>query len=184
MKTILLIAFCSVATLPIPVLGQEGDPLRGKITELEQRARAAGDQGRVEESRELTGQLHRLREEMNVREARHRIEEPHKAGKQGEAAQIEHRIEEARGDAERRQHALEAIQHLHLAGLHEPAGRIEQMLRAQDQEQMEQAMREMQEQTQRALRETHEQIAKMTRTIEELREQVGKLRGDGGPRKQ
>jgi len=173
MKILLLVALCAIAPLSTPAFAQDGDPLRGKITELEGRARAAKEQGRPEELRDLMEQLHRLHLEMDGREVQRRIEELQKAGKHEEAEQLAHRVQEARGDAERRQHAAEAIKHLHAAGLHEQAAQIEQILRAHDQEQMQRAMGEM-----------HEQMAKMARTIEELREQVSKLRGESAPRKE
>ena len=222
MKTSLLRILCAAALLSTPVFADEGDPLRGKIKELEERARAAKEQGRAEESKELMQQVRRLHAELGEREGKrgggeklemmkHKIGELRQAGKPEEAEQLERHLREATqapgesqrkdgaGEVERRQHALEAIKHLHAAGLHEPAERIEQMLRelggnaersgpgaASPQagpEQMQRAMREMQEQTQRALRETHEQMAKMARAIAELREQAGKPRGDGERRK-
>ena len=244
MKILSLLALCAAALLSTPVFAEEADPLRGKIQELEARARTAKEQGRADESHELMQQVRRLHAEMGERErqrgggeelamAKRKIDELHKAGKHEEAEQLEHRLREAgeqqgdrerkdgAGEAERRQHAMEAIKHLHAAGLHEPAERIEQMLHEQGgkseqvkrergekagrsgsedtspregqeqmqralrevQEQTQRAMREVQEQSQRALRDTHEQMAKMARAIDEVREQAGKQRGDGGHRK-
>lgn len=203
MKLPLLLTLCATVLLSTPLFAEESDPLRGKIKELEERAHTATEQGRADESRELMLQVRRLHAEMSEHEKQHgadnqpemmrrKIEELHKAGKREEAEQLERRLQAgaeperkaAGGDAERKQHAIEAIKHLHAAGMHEPAERIEQMLRAHDLEQMGRAMHEMQEQTQRAFRETHEQMAKMARTIEELQAQVARQRGEGGPRKE
>ena len=194
MKLPLLLTLCAAALLSTPVFAEESDPLRGKIKELEERARTAKEQGRADESKELMLQVRRLHAEMSEREKQHgadnqpemirrKIEELHQAGKREEAEQLERRLQ-AGTEPERKQHALEAIKHLHAAGMHEPAERIEQMLRDHDLEQMGRAMHEMQEQTQRAFRETHEQMAKMARTIEELRAQLARQRGEGGPRKE
>ncbi len=227
MKLPLLLTLCAAALLSTPVFAEESDPLRAKIKELEERAHTAKEQGREDESRELMQQARRFHAEMKghdesdqLEDAKNQREALRKAGKQEEAAQLERRLrganqhsgdrerQDSGSDAERRQHAMEAIKHLHAAGLHEPAERIEQMLREHEkvagqesrergerrgpegvnpregQEQMQRAMREMQEQTQRAFRETHEQMAKMARTIEELRAQLARQRGEGGPRKE
>lgn len=203
MKISHLLTLCAAALLSTPVFADEADPLRGKAKELEERARTAKEQGRIDESNELMEKVRRLHAEIGEREAKpgdgaqremvkRKIEELHQAGKHEEAEQLERRLRgtgeparnEGGGDAERRQHALEAIKHLHAAGMHEPAERIEQMLRDHDLEQMGRGIHEMQEQTQRALRETHEQMAMMARTIEDLRQQVAKQRAAGGPRKE
>jgi len=204
MKTFLLLTLCVVALVATPLFAEEGDPLRGKIKELEERARTAKEQGKADEAQRMMEQVQQLHAEMRGREeqrgggekhemARRRIEELRKAGKHEEAQQLEHRSREemakqgdekdGSGGAERTAHIRQAIQHLHAAGLQKPAERIGQMLHQQDHEQMQQSMREMQGQTQRALRETHEQMAKMARAIEELRGQAGKQRGEGERRK-
>ncbi len=232
MKISRLLPLCAAALLCSPVFAQEGDQLRVKIKELEGSARNAKEQGRAEEAKELMQQVQRLQAEMGEREgprgageklemAKRKIDELHKAGKHDEAEQLEQKMREAMekqgdrqrkeggGDAERKQHVMEAVKHLHAAGLHEPAERIEQMLRehgekpeqgerrapeaagqeplkramGDSQEQMQRAMRDMQEQMQRALRETHEQMGKMGHAIEELRAQVAKQSGEGDRRK-
>lgn len=229
MKTLLPFALCAASLFFMPVHAEEGDALRGKMRELEERARTAREQGRPEEANELMQKVQRLRAEKGEGEGprgdgdknemvKSKIDELRKAGKQDEAEQLERRWrgatekggdrKEADGDTERRQHVKEAIKHLHAAGLHEPTERIEQMLREQMEkeagererrkdaersgpgtgpreveEQLRRALREMQEQTQRALRETQEQMAKMARSIEELREQANRPRGEGERRK-
>ena len=200
MKISLPIALCVAALLSTPIFAQDVDPLRGKIKELEERARNAKEQGHDDEARGLMEQLGKVRAEIHEREQksggdkletyRRKVEELHKAGKHEEAEQLEQRlrgIKEKQGypdrkdssnDSERRQHVMEAIKHLHAAGLHEPAGRIEQMLR----EQAKKAEREHQEkpeqQIQRAIHDIQEQIAKMARNIEELRQQIGRQHSD------
>jgi hypothetical protein len=106
-------------------------------------------------------------------------------------------------DAERRDHVMAAIKHLHAAGLHEPVQHLEQMLREMDargaarreavpemekalrqmEEQMQRSVREMQERTERAMKETHAQMEKMSRTIDQLREQLARPRGEAERRK-
>ena len=219
MKILLSIALCAVALSFTPVFAQEGDALRGKIRDLEERARTAKEQGRPEEANELMQKAKRLRMEAGGGEGerggdknemvKRKIGELRKAGQNEEAEQLERRLhgamekrgdgKETGGDAERRQHIKEAIKHLHAAGLHEPAERIEQMLREQ-MEKMEPTERERRkdvdrsgpkgagpregdDQTQRALREAHEQIAKLARSVEELREQFSRQRAEGERRK-
>lgn len=191
MKIIFLSALFVAVPLTTPVFAEDREPSRGD-----------------NEKREL---------------AERKSDELRKAGKQDEAKRVEHWLREGgekHGDVPRkdgvldeqqRQHVSEAVEHLHAAGLHEPADRIEQMLRGlgtkeehaarehrgsaaptgpeaaglrEAHEQMQRAMHDMQEQTQRALRETHEQMAKMARAIEELREQTARPRGDGERRKE
>lgn len=148
MKIPLFLTLCAAALLSTPVFAEESDPLRGKIKELEERARTAKEQGRADESKELMQQVRRLHAEMiergdgdKLERAKRQIEALHKAGKHEEAAQLERRLrgakqhsgdherQESGSEAERKQHAMEAIKHLHAAGLHEPAERIEQILR-------------------------------------------------------
>ena len=124
---------------------------------------------------------------------KHRIEELRTSGQNEEAAKLEQRMREEMGrqggQPDRMRHVMEAIKHLRAAGMNEAADRVEQMAREQQKsegrgreqagpregmEQMQRAVREMQEQVQKAFKETHEQMAKMARTIDELREQIGK----------
>jgi hypothetical protein len=172
----LLLLGTSLLVAPL-ARAQDKNPLREKMQALEEKAREAKAQGRADEAREIIQQIHRLKEEAGKHEGTHERKEKAPAQKM-----------ELSGDGERRQHVLEAIKHLHAAGLHEPAERIEQMLHESHdrprtaenpaaremQQQLQRAMRDMQEQTQRALRETHEQMGKMARAIEELREQVAR----------
>ncbi len=145
-----------------------------------------------------------VREKMQ--KAKREIEELRAHGHHDEAKRLEERVRaemgkqgakradsERHGDAAhegekptRMRHIAEAIKHLRAAGLNEPAERIEQMARAEQQqksaeggpavsrEEIQRAMRDTQEQMQRALKDTHEQMAKMARAIDELREQVSK----------
>ena len=241
MKTHLSIALCAAALLLTPVFAQEGDPLRGKIRDLEERAHMAKQQGRHEEANELMQKAKRLRMEAGDGEkqrdggdknevVKRRIGELRKAGKQEEADQLEARwrasmekhgdgkepggkepgSKEPGGNMERMQHLKQAIMHLHAAGLHEDAERVEQIFREEmakaeagererrkdgakggqkdagprePGDQKQHAMREKEDQNQRALREAHEQIAKLARSVEELREQIARQRAGGEHRK-
>lgn len=153
MKTPLLLALCASALISTPAFADEPNPLHAKIRDIEERMRAAKEQGRTDDLRELAGQANRLRAEIDGRESKgkgapaanlealkHKIEELRKAGKTEDAEELErhlraaaekqggHPFKEAGSDAERRQHAMKAIKHLHAAGLHEPAERIAQLL--------------------------------------------------------
>ena len=153
MKTPLLLALLATALLSTPVFSDDPNPLHAKIREIEERMRAAKEQGRTDELRELADHANRLRAELGGREGKgkggpggnlealkQKIDELHKAGKTEEAEEVERHFravaakqgggpwKEAGGDAERRQHAMEAIKHLHAAGLHEPAEQIARIL--------------------------------------------------------
>ncbi len=142
----LIIAISAAAFLPISLRAQEGDNVRGKLQELEQKARAAKEAGREDEAQAIMEKARRIHAEQDERQAQggdrmekmtSKIEELRKAGKPEEAEQLERRIREGsdkkrdgeKGSDERRQHIGEAIKHLRAAGLHEPAERIEQMAR-------------------------------------------------------
>lgn len=179
MKLILLLALFAAVPLATPVFAEDRDPSRGGGENLEM--------------------------------AKRKIDELRKAGKQDEAERLEHRLRDAGKkhggparkedplDEQQRQHVSEAIKHLHAAGLHEPAERIEQMLRRpktneehaarehrenaersgpeaaglrEAHEQMRRAMRDMQEQTQRAMRDMQEQTQ---RALRETHEQMAKM---------
>lgn len=208
---------------------QEGADIKARFKELEAQARAAKEAGRHDEAQAIMEKAKRMIAEKRDGEqggdklemAKRKIEELRKAGKNEEADQLERRVREAgekrrdrekekpagkvrdgeRGGDERMEHIEQAVKHLRAAGLHEPAERILQMARGQQnpqehrpnpdgdaqqdqlrralretQEQTHRALRDTQAQTERALRETHEQMAKMARAIEELREQVAKGR--------
>lgn len=150
MRTLLSIALCASALFLTPVFAQEGDALRGKIREIEERARTAKEQGRHEEANKLMAQAKQLRMEAGEggkqrdggdknEMVKRRIEELRKEGKQEEADQLEARWRasmEKRGDEkkpggemDRMQHMKQAIMHLHAAGLHEEAERVEQIFR-------------------------------------------------------
>ena len=153
MKTPILLALAAAALISTPAFADEPNPLHAKIREIEERMRAAKEQGRTDELRELAGQADRLRAEIGEREGKgkggpganlealkQKIAELRKAGKIEDAEELERHLKavaekqggipfkEAGGDAERRQHAMEAIKHLHAAGLHEPAEQIARML--------------------------------------------------------
>ena len=190
MKISPLLPLCAAALLCTPIFAEEGDPSRGKIEELEKRARTAKEQGRADEAKELMQKVQRLHAEMGEREGprgageklemvKRKIDELHQAGKHEEAAPLEHRLredmekqgpaarKEGGGDAERKQHALEAIKHLHAAGLHEPAARIEQMLREDRRGPESASPREGQEPMQRAIGEMQEQMQRAMRDMQE-----------------
>lgn len=176
--------------------GQGGDKLEMAKRKIEELRKA----GKNEEADQL---------ERRVREAGEKRRESEK-GRDGQKERPVDKVrdgdkerptEKPRGGDERMEHIEQAVKHLRAAGLHEPAERILQMARGQQnpqehrpnpdgdaqqehlrrvlretQEQTHRALRDTQAQTERALRETHEQMAKMARAIEELREQVAKGR--------
>lgn len=177
------IPLCALALFSANVFADEGDALKSKIKELEMRARGAKEQGHAEEAQELMQQVRKLSAELGEREKQRKsgderekiqrkIEELHQAGKHEEAEQLGRQFQEMmrnQGERERHEHAMQAIQHLRAAGLHEPAERIEQLVGNAE--------------LQRAVHEMQEQMGKMARAIEELRQQIGKPHAEGERRK-
>lgn len=129
MKTI-LVAFANV-TLVCGALAQDGkEHPKQEIQQLIERARDAKTAGRFDEANELAAQAARLQAELHAREGtkppmNHPDKAPHPFGKGPEA--------------ERLWHIVQAVEHLHSAGLREQARGIEQIaqqVRAEIEERM------------------------------------------------
>ena len=146
MKTLPLTAIVALALLS-PIFAQDGPREKIREPEIKPGRAPAENERRDGERREKPN-----RDEMQamLEKSRHELEEAAKNGRQDEAEQIKHRIarlenalrESGGGDGERSgkhpeiaaaqarlQHLGEAIQHLHAAGMHEPAERLAEQAR-------------------------------------------------------
>ena len=184
MKLILLLTLFAAVPLTSPIFAEDRDPARGGGEKLEMVKR------KIDELRKAG--KHDEAERLEAERLGHGRRE---AGEKRDGAARK----EGALDEQQRQHVGEALKHLHAAGLHEQAERIEQMLRGsgtqaehaarehrekaersgpeaaglrEAHEQMQRALREMQEQTQRALRDTQEQTQ---RALRETHEQMAKM---------
>lgn len=161
---------------------------------LLERAKKAKAEGRYDEARELAEQIRKLHgtklkhgegKKEDLPRMKAEIAELHRAGKHEEAEKLQERMKQAlhRAHAEgpqkemppeaRLEHLMQAIQHLRMAGLNEPAEQLEQMAGRMRHEIEARRHHEGAAHADeiRALREHTEQLR---REVEELREQLKK----------
>ena len=95
---------------------------------LENLMRQAGEAkaaGRLDEARELAAKAERLRDELQGREG---MKKPEKHAEKQPGKHPGKEMPHFKGpEAERLHHIMQAAEHLHMAGLHEPAKNIEEM---------------------------------------------------------
>jgi hypothetical protein len=154
---------------------------------LENLMRQAGEAkaaGRLDEARELGAKAERLRDELQGREG---MKKPEKHTEKHPGKEMPH----FKGpEAERLHHIMQAAEHLHMAGLHEPAKNIEEMgqhLRRELEERMKREQAEAHgkegkrmggEKPQAELEEMRQQMRKMAEMIEQLQVELKKRDAD------
>lgn len=153
---------------------------KATLQNLMERARDAKAAGRFEEAKELSAQAERMQSEFREREGMKKPEKPmeRKGPMPGNGP-----------EAERMGHVMQAIQHLHAAGLHEPAKGIEEIaqhLRHEMEERMHREQAEAREREERhhgemkargELEEMRQQMRRMAEQIEKLQAEI-KKRGE------
>lgn len=197
MNTLQLTAIVALALLS-PVFAQDGSREKIREPEIKPGRAAADNEKRDGERREKPN-----RDEMQamLEKSRHELEEAAKNDRQDEAEQIKHRIarlesalrESGGGDGERSgkrpdaadaqarlQHLGEAIQHLHAAGMHEPAERLAEQAREMKRQLAEahEAPRpdgERRPDAERQLAELREGMMNMQRHLQEMQKRLEEL---------
>ena len=125
---------------------------KASLQNLMERIHDAKAAGRLDEARELSGQAERMQAELRKHEG---TKKPEK------------HLDRKGPDAERMEHVMQAIQHLHAAGLHEPAEGIEQMA--------QHMRREMEERMRREHAEGRPSEGKPHAELEEIRQQMRRM---------
>ncbi|MCB1279223.1 hypothetical protein [Prosthecobacter sp.] len=176
MKTISLLI--TAVTFTCVAFAQEGkENPKQALQSLMERARDAKAAGRLDEAKELAAQAERFQAELREREG---MKKPEKhMDKKGPMP--------GKGpEAERMEHVMQAIQHLHAAGLHEPAKGIEEIaqhLRREMEERMHREQAEARERegknhgemrAQAELNEMRQQMRRMAEVIEQLQAELRK----------
>lgn len=165
MKTILLTTLAVAVLTSGTAFSQEGKPNpKEAIAKLMERAQDAKAAGRLDEARELASQAERIQHELREQAAKKQPDGP--PGKKG--------APQGKGpEGERLQHVMQAVEHLHAAGLHEPAKNIEEIARHLKQELEERMKHEHAavKSKQEGGAEKHKQHAE----LEELRQQMRRM---------
>ena len=165
MKTTLILA---AFTFSCGALAQEAmENPKQVLQSLMERARDAKASGRFDEAKELAEQAEKLQRELHEREG---VKKPEQHGEKHPGKATPH----FKGpEAERLQHIMQAVEHLHMAGLHEPAKHIEEI--AQN------MRRELEERLRREQAEAHGKEGmhpgemKVPAELEEMRQQMRKM---------
>lgn len=150
------------------------------LQSLMERARDAKAAGRFDEAKELGAQAEKLQHALQEHEGK-------KPEKHAEKHLDKKGPMPGKGpEAERMEHVMQAIQHLHAAGLHEPAKGIEEMARHMRREMEERMHREQAEAHEREgkhagemkvhaqMEEMHQQMRRMAEQIEKLQAELAK----------
>jgi hypothetical protein len=179
MKTTTLIL--AVLTFTFGVFAQEKkENPKAALQNLMERARDAKAAGRLDEARELAAKAEHMQAEMREREG---MKKPEKH------VEMKGPMPGHGPEAERMEHVMQAIQHLHAAGLHEPAKGIEEIaqhLRREMEERMHRENAEAREREERQhgemkaraeLEEMRQQMRRMAEQIEKLQAEI-KKRGE------
>lgn len=133
------------------------------IEHLMERARDARAAGRADEAKELAAQAEKLQHAMREHEGARRPEK-HPEGHGPMPGK--------HPEAERMEHVMQAVQHLHAAGLHKPAEEIEGIARNMRRE-IEERMKH--EQAEARGREGHRNDGKPHPEMEEMRQQMRRM---------
>lgn len=159
------------------------------LENLMRQAAEAKTAGRIDEARELAAKAERLRDELQGHEGMKKPEkhaEKHMDKHPGkDMAHFKAGLE-----GERLQHIMQAAEHLHMAGLHEPAKNIEEMghnLRRELEERMKREQAEAHgkegkhpggEKPHAEMEEMRQQMRKMAEMIEQLQNELKKRDSD------
>lgn len=177
-----------VAGLALACGGFAQDAKENSRQALESLVRQAGEAkaaGRFDEARELAARAERLRDELH--EGGDGEKKHGKLAEKHPAREMPHfKVPEA----ERLHHVMQAVEHLHMAGLHEPAKNIEEIAQNMRREIEERMKREQAEAHGRAdkhpgdekpgaeLEEMRQQMRRMAEMIEQLQNELKKLDKD------
>lgn len=156
------------------VIAQEAkENAKPELQSLMERARDAKAAGRFDEAKELAAQAEKLQHAMQEHEGK-------KPEKHAEKRMEKHPGKEppthAKGNpqAERLHHVMEAAEHLHAAGLHEPAKNIEEIAQHMRHEMEAHAKQEGEMKHHAELNEMRQQMHRMAEQIERLQAELKK----------
>lgn len=186
MKTAFLLPALCCAFFIANLLAATPDELRAEAEKLmrqaemlraEARAKAGdgeqpkGDDARQERVKQEIGELHRAGKYEEAKRLERQLAEAHHRRAGGEK-----KVPHAEGP-ERIGHIMEAVKHLRMAGLGEPAESLEQMA-AQMREALEHGgtIAVGAERMEHALREVHEGMEQLRRQMEKMQRELGELR--------
>lgn len=182
MKTItLLIAGLALVCAGATAQETKENP-KQELQRLMERARDAKAAGRIDEARELSEQAEKLQRELHEHEGKkpERHAEKHMDKHPGKDMPPPFK---GGPEAERLQHVMQAVEHLHAAGLHEPAKGIEEIAQHMRREMEERMRREHAEaegrqpgemKAQAELDEMRQQMRRMAEMIEQLQAELRK----------
>lgn len=177
-----------IAGLALACGGLAQDAKENPKQALENLMRQAGEAkaaGRIDEARELAAKAERLRDELQAHEG---MKKPEKHAEKHVGKEMAHF--KAGPEGERLQHIMQAAEHLHMAGLHEPAKNIEEMghnLRREVEERMKREQAEAHgkegkhpggEKAHAEMEEMRQQMHKMAEMIEQLQAELKKREPD------
>lgn len=165
MKTLTLTTLTTLALLAGIASAEEAKQHpKEEAARLMERARDAKAAGRPDEARELAQQAERIQAELREREG---------AKKPGPHPD-KHLPPHAKGpEAERLRHIMQALEHLHAAGLHEPARHVEEIAHNMRRE-IEERMKHEHAAAQKT-KEKHAQKSKDHAELEEMRQQMRRM---------
>ena len=195
MKTHLVLPCLAAVLVAVSSSAQSPEDIRVEISKLEDHARQAKNEGRMDEVRELTHQLEKLRQAGKMAAAKREIEELHQAGKREEAERLERKLVEmhevrgpdkkkAASEGEERLHHLgEAIRNLQEAGLGKQAEDLEKLATHMKEEMarhardthsagVPEAIQDAMARNKAEMQAMREQMQKLAHAIEELRSQL------------
>ncbi|MDZ4401859.1 hypothetical protein [Prosthecobacter sp.] len=138
------------------------------LQSLMERARDAKAAGRLDEAKELAEQAEKLQRELQDHDG---VKKPQKHAEKHPGKDMS----PFKGpEAERLQHIMQAVEHLHAAGLHEPAKNIEEIAQNMRRE-LEERMKHPGEMKAHAeLEEMRQQMHRMAEMIEQLQAELRK----------
>jgi hypothetical protein len=136
------------------------------LQSLMERAREAKAAGRFDEAKELAEQAEKLQRELQGHDG---VKKPQKHAEKHPGKDMPH----LKGpEAERLRHIMQAVEHLHAAGLHEPAKNIEEIAQNLRRELEERMKRE---QAEAHGKEKHPGEMKAHAELEEMRQQMRRM---------
>jgi hypothetical protein len=170
--TYLILTVLAAAGGLISAQEAEGNPKQA-YEQLMDRARDAKSAGRHEEARELAGKAEKLLHEMNER----RVNKTDGGEKHAKKAPMK----DAAPGPERLEHLKQAVQHLHAAGMHDVADKLQKMGENMRQSMHEQPKHDHDAKPQKKPMQemkpgmTHPQIEELRQQMRRMQEQIEKL---------
>ena len=147
---------------------------KASLQSLMERIHDAKAAGRLDEAKELSAQAERMHAELRER-----------GGMKNQEKHVDKKAPfPGKGpEAERMEHVMQAIQHLHAAGLHEPAKGIEEIAQHLRREMEERMRREQAESREREGKRSgemnaHAELEEMRQQMRRMAEQIEKLQSE------